>query len=90
MVDDDAGLRRAVRRVLVAQGFDVDVAEGGDNGTEPRARSATASSLPPAPRDHRMRQARRAAVLAGRPATPAQTITLVPGRGQEALTSPMC
>jgi two-component system response regulator MprA len=30
VVDDDAGLRRAVRRVLVAQGFDVDVAGGGD------------------------------------------------------------
>ena len=30
VVDDDAGLRRALRRVLVAQGFEVEVAEGGD------------------------------------------------------------
>jgi two-component system response regulator MprA len=30
VIDDDAGLRRAVKRVLVAQGFDVDVAGGGD------------------------------------------------------------
>ncbi len=29
VVDDDAGLRRAVRRVLVAQGFEVEVAEDG-------------------------------------------------------------
>jgi two-component system, OmpR family, response regulator MprA len=30
VVDDDARLRRAVRRVLVSQGFDVEVAEDGD------------------------------------------------------------
>lgn len=30
VVDDDAALRRALRRVLVAQGFEVEVAEGGD------------------------------------------------------------
>jgi two-component system response regulator MprA len=30
VVDDDAGLRRALRRVLVAQGFEVEVADGGD------------------------------------------------------------
>jgi two-component system, OmpR family, response regulator MprA len=29
VVDDDAGLRKAVRRVLVSQGFEVEVAEGG-------------------------------------------------------------
>jgi two-component system, OmpR family, response regulator MprA len=29
VVDDDAGLRKAVRRVLVSQGFDVEVAEDG-------------------------------------------------------------
>ena len=29
VVDDDAGLRRALRRVLVAHGFDVEVASGG-------------------------------------------------------------
>jgi two-component system, OmpR family, response regulator MprA len=29
VVDDDAGLRRALRRVLVAHGFDVEVAEDG-------------------------------------------------------------
>ncbi len=29
VVDDDAGLRRAVRRVLVSQGFEVEVAEDG-------------------------------------------------------------
>jgi two-component system response regulator MprA len=30
VVDDDAGLRRALRRVLVSHGFDVEVAAGGD------------------------------------------------------------
>ena len=30
VVDDDAGLRRALRRVLVSQGFEVEVATGGD------------------------------------------------------------
>jgi two-component system response regulator MprA len=30
VVDDDAGLRRALRRVLVSQGFEVEVANGGD------------------------------------------------------------
>jgi two-component system response regulator MprA len=30
VVDDDAGLRRALRRVLAAQGFEVEVAGGGD------------------------------------------------------------
>jgi two-component system response regulator MprA len=30
VVDDDAGLRRALRRVLASQGFEVEVAEGGD------------------------------------------------------------
>jgi two-component system, OmpR family, response regulator MprA len=29
VVDDDAGLRKALRRVLVSQGFEVEVAEGG-------------------------------------------------------------
>jgi two-component system, OmpR family, response regulator MprA len=30
VVDDDAGLRRALRRVLASQGFEVEVAAGGD------------------------------------------------------------
>ena len=34
VVDDDAGLRRALRRVLVAHGFDVDVAAGGTEAIE--------------------------------------------------------
>jgi two-component system response regulator MprA len=34
VVDDDAGLRKAVRRVLVSQGFDVEVAEGGDEALD--------------------------------------------------------
>ncbi len=34
VVDDDAGLRKAVRRVLVSQGFDVEVAEGGEEALD--------------------------------------------------------
>jgi two-component system response regulator MprA len=34
VVDDDAGLRRALRRVLVSQGFDVEVVEGGGEALE--------------------------------------------------------
>jgi two-component system, OmpR family, response regulator MprA len=34
VVDDDAGLRRALRRVLVAHGFDVEVAEDGSRAIE--------------------------------------------------------
>jgi two-component system response regulator MprA len=34
VVDDDAGLRRALRRVLVAHGFDVLVAAGGDEALD--------------------------------------------------------
>ncbi len=40
VVDDDAGLRRALRRVLSSHGFDVEVAAGGDEAlAELRARS---------------------------------------------------
>jgi DNA-binding response OmpR family regulator len=31
VVDDDAGLRRALKRVLVSNGFEVEVADGGAN-----------------------------------------------------------
>ncbi len=34
VVDDDARLRRALRRVLVSQGFDVEVAEDGDAASQ--------------------------------------------------------
>ena len=34
VVDDDAGLRRALRRVLVAHGFEVEVAAGGDEALD--------------------------------------------------------
>ena len=34
VVDDDAGLRRALRRVLSSHGFDVEVAAGGDEALE--------------------------------------------------------
>ncbi len=40
VVDDDAGLRKALRRVLVSQGFDVEVADG---GTEALARLGASS-----------------------------------------------
>ena len=34
VVDDDAGLRKALRRVLASHGFDVEVAAGGDDALE--------------------------------------------------------
>jgi two-component system response regulator MprA len=40
VVDDDAGLRKALRRVLVSQGFEVEVAEGGTEALDRLRRGA--------------------------------------------------